>query len=121
MRFAAFFDCMHANADVEGTRAYDGLQMTKRLLMVALAMAGCGGGGIDEPIHDLVECRGGEMCELGCTGQREQMIGDCTATNPTSGTLDCGDPTRPLVESMGSLGCCFPQDGAFRFFVCEES
>jgi hypothetical protein len=102
--------------------------MTKRLMLVAALMTGCGGDGKPDP-HEIVDCSGIVIaptteCEAACVISMDQpenvphlprgTPSVCTGTNVNGETKQC-DPT---LDYEGNIGCC--DRATFTWFDCEE-
>jgi hypothetical protein len=90
--------------------------MTKRLL-IAVALAGCGGGVSGEDPHARATCTAaqgadfdGMPCERGCTTDAKVNGPACTASFVRDGATVAHDCSATL-DFEGTRGCCVAQEG----------
>jgi len=108
--------------------------MTKRLMLVAVLMAGCGTDVDPDGLIDCPAASGVQRCEPLCaaisSGLATKLPLDtkCTGTNETGVVNNQGDLTTEFacdifaVEVDGRIGCCLGSDDReeARFFECES-
>ncbi len=89
--------------------------------LVLVFLVACGGG-ISEPIHEVVDCeREDRQCEVACVDPEPSDVGTCMTADLNGRPFSCGDFGTPVVDYMGTLGCCVvtTSDDVRRFFECE--